>query len=315
MNDQPNAQGANQGGSTASVPAGHAGQLERREPPKVSRGSVLTLVAVLLIVAVIVAVVGIVSREHASAELKRYTGTVSAPTVSVEQPVLEKTATEIVMPGNMQAYTLAPIYARTTGYVKAWYTDIGAKLKEAETVLIHAGAVALGLAAIQLAKRAGARVLATASDESRLERLKPFGIDFGINYKTDDFVEKVMAITNRRGVDVALDSIAGKNLARSIQSLAYGGRAITVGVAGRDGEGLDPVSLWRNNSSLHGVYFPSALDREHERVHAQVQETLESVALGELTVVIDRVFALEEAEQAHRYVLDRRAFGRVLMHP
>jgi NADPH2:quinone reductase len=189
------------------------------------------------------------------------------------------------------------------------------KLKEAETVLIHAGAGALGLAAIQLAKRAGARVLATASDESRLERLKPFGIDFGINYKTDDFVEKVMAITNRRGVDVALDSIAGKNLARSIQSLAYGGRAITVGVAGRDGEGLDPVSLWRNNSSLHGVYFPSALDREHERVHAQVQETLESVALGELTVVIDRVFALEEAEQAHRYVLDRRAFGRVLMHP
>lgn len=189
------------------------------------------------------------------------------------------------------------------------------KLKEAETVLIHAGAGALGLAAIQLAKRAGARVLATASDESRLERLKPFGIDFGINYKTEDFVEKVMAITNRRGVDVALDSIAGKNLSRSIQSLAYGGRAITVGVAGRDGEGLDPVSLWRNNSSLHGVYFPSALDREHERVHAQVQETLESVALGELTVVIDRVFALEEAEQAHRYVLDRRAFGRVLMHP
>jgi NADPH2:quinone reductase len=189
------------------------------------------------------------------------------------------------------------------------------KLKETETVLIHAGAGALGLAAIQLAKRAGARVLATASDDSRLEQLKPFGMDVGINYKDDDFVEKVMADTNGRGADVVLDSIAGKNLTRSIQSLSYGGRAITVGVSGRDNEKLDPVTLWRSNSSLHGVYFPSSLDREHERVHAQVQEILETVARGELRVVIDRVFELEQAAQAHRYVLSRRAFGRVLLRP
>jgi NADPH2:quinone reductase len=188
-------------------------------------------------------------------------------------------------------------------------------LKNAETVLIHAGAGALGLAAIQLAKRAGARVLATASDDSRLVQLKPFGVDLGINYKDDDFVEKVMADTKGRGADVVLDSIAGKNLTRSIQSLAYGGRAITVGVSGRDSEKLDPLTLWRGNNSLHGVYFPSALDREHERVHAQVQEILETVARGVLRVVIDRVFALEQAEQAHRYVLNRRAFGRVLLRP
>jgi NADPH2:quinone reductase len=63
------------------------------------------------------------------------------------------------------------------------------------------------------------------------------------------------------------------------------------------------------------LYFPSALDREHERVHAQVQETLAMVARGELTVVIDREFPLEQAEQAHRYVPSRRAFGRVLLRP
>jgi len=188
-------------------------------------------------------------------------------------------------------------------------------LAEGQTVLIHAGAGGVGMAAIQLAKRAGARVLATASDDSRLEQLKPFGMDVGINYKDDDFVEKVMADTNGRGADVVLDSIAGKNLTRSIQSLSYGGRAITVGVSGRDNEKLDPVTLWRSNSSLHGVYFPSSLDREHERVHAQVQEILETVARGELRVVIDRVFALEQAAQAHRYVLSRRAFGRVLLRP
>jgi len=188
-------------------------------------------------------------------------------------------------------------------------------LQADQTVLIHAGAGALGLAAIQLAKRAGARVLATASDDSRLEQLKPFGMDFGINYKDDDFVEKVMIDTDGRGVDVVLDSIAGKNLTRSIQSLAYAGRAITVGVSGRDSEKLDPLTLWRGNNSLHGVYFPSALDREHARVHGQVQEIIESAARGELQVVIDRGFALEQAEQAHQYVLSRRAFGRVLLWP
>ncbi|WP_307866964.1 zinc-binding dehydrogenase [Variovorax sp. E3] len=180
---------------------------------------------------------------------------------------------------------------------------------------MHAGAGALGLAAIQLAKQAGARVFATASSAGRLAQLKPFGLDVGINYRDDDFVAQVMAHTDGRGVDVVLDSIAGKNLTRSIQSLAYGGRAITVGVSGRDAEKLDPVTLWRGNTSLHGVYFPSALDREHERVHAQVQRILERVSRGELRVVIDRVFPLAQAAEAHSHVLGRHAFGRVLLRP
>ncbi|MFP3568213.1 quinone oxidoreductase family protein [Paraburkholderia sp. SIMBA_030] len=218
-----------------------------------------------------------------------------------------------IIPENLNLDTAAAIPVAWGTAYECLFT--AGKLKQAETVLIHAGAGALGLAAIQLAKRAGARVLATASDDSRLEQLKPFGLDLGINYKNDDFVEKVMVDTNGRGADVVLDSIAGKNLTRSIQSLAYGGRAITVGVSGRDNEKLDPVTLWRGNNSLHGVYFPSSLDREHERVHAQVQQILATAARGELRVVIDQVFPLEQAEQAHQYVLSRRAFGRVLLRP
>jgi len=182
-------------------------------------------------------------------------------------------------------------------------------------VLVHAGAGALGLAAIQLAKRAGATVLTTASSAARLERLRPFGMDIGINYVEEDFVAAVRAHTNGRGVDLVVDSIAGRNLSRSIQALAYRGRAITVGVSGRDTERPDPVSLWRGNNSLHGVYFPSSLDIEHERVHALVQQLLEQVARGELHVVIDKVFPLAEAADAHRHVLGRNAFGRVLLRP
>jgi NADPH2:quinone reductase len=189
------------------------------------------------------------------------------------------------------------------------------RLKDGDTVLVHAGAGALGLAAIQLAHRAGATVIATASDDARLAQLHDYGMDIGINYKNQDFVEQVLAHTGGRGADVVLDSIGGRNLARSVQALAYGGRAVTVGVSGRDAERLDPVTLWRGNKSLHGAFLPSSLDVEHERVHEQVRAILEHVAHGELRVVLDRAFPLERAEEAHRHVLSRRAFGRVIMHP
>ncbi len=109
---------------------------KHQPPPKVSRTSVLTPVVIVFIVTVILAIVGIVRRQHASTVLAKYTETASLPTVSVEQPVLQKSAQEIVLPGNMQAFTLAPIYARTTGYVKAWYHDIGSHVSKGELLAV-----------------------------------------------------------------------------------------------------------------------------------------------------------------------------------
>lgn len=188
-------------------------------------------------------------------------------------------------------------------------------LAAGETVLIHAGAGALGLAAIQLAHHAGATVYATASDDARLARLNTFGMTAGINYSTSDFVEQISALTAGRGVDLIVDSIAGSTLARGVQALAHKGRLVTVGVSGRDQEKFDPVSLWRGNQSLHGVFFPTLLDQEHARVHASVQALLQRVAAGELHVVIDKTFSLREAQAAHRHVMSRQAFGRVIMVP
>ncbi|CAB3831678.1 quinone oxidoreductase family protein [Achromobacter sp. CF-sbj1-Ac2-l] len=184
-----------------------------------------------------------------------------------------------------------------------------------ETVLIHAGAGALGLAAIQLAHRAGATVYATASDDARLARLSAYGMTAGINYASSDFVEQISRLTAGRGVDVIVDSIAGSTLARGVRALAYKGRLVTVGVSGRDQEKLDPVSLWRGNQSLHGVFFPTLLDQEHARVHASVQALLQRVAAGELRVAIDKTFPLSDARAAHRHVMSRQAFGRVIMIP
>jgi RND family efflux transporter MFP subunit len=108
----------------------------KRDRPQASRGSVLTIVVIVLLVAAAIAIAGIVKRKHSSAELDKYTDGTAPPPVSLTQPVMQQTAREIVLPGNMQAFTLAPIYARTTGYVKAWYHDIGTYVHKGELLAI-----------------------------------------------------------------------------------------------------------------------------------------------------------------------------------
>ena len=186
-------------------------------------------------------------------------------------------------------------------------------LQAGQTVLIHAGAGGVGMAAIQLAKKAGATVIATASSSDKLARLKDFGLDHGINYVEQDFVAEVLALTAKRGVDVVVDSVGGKTLADSVRVLGWRGRLVSVGIAGRGGSAVNAFSLWARNNTLHGVLFATALQNEYPRAHALVGECLQRVASGELRVVIDRTFPLAEAAQAHAWIEGRNAFGRVVM--
>jgi RND family efflux transporter MFP subunit len=135
--EEKKTKGTDQDGNRVTTQAAaHDHSETKQELQKVSRGSLLTVVAVVLMVAIVVAIVGIVGRKHASAALKTYTENTAAPPVTLEQPVMQKSAREIVLPGNIQAYTLAPIYARTTGYVKAWYHDIGTPVRKGELLAI-----------------------------------------------------------------------------------------------------------------------------------------------------------------------------------
>ena len=113
-----------------------AGSGKRSTAPHASRRSLVTIAVVAAIVTIAVAVVGILQRVHARTQLEHYTSENAAPSVSLTQPVLQNSATEIVLPGNIQAYTLAPIYARTTGYVKAWYHDIGSHVHKGDLLAV-----------------------------------------------------------------------------------------------------------------------------------------------------------------------------------
>jgi len=184
-----------------------------------------------------------------------------------------------------------------------------------ETALIHAGAGGVGIAAIQLAKRAGARVFATASSDDKLERLKELGLDEGINYVSGDFVAEARRLTDGRGVDVIVDSVGGVTLQGSINALAYRGRCVTVGDAGRtSAEHLDISNMRPNNQTLSG-YFLGAELLLFPRAYPMIAELLEQIARGELRVVIDRAYPLAEAAAAHEYIESRQSFGRVLLTP
>jgi NADPH2:quinone reductase len=184
-----------------------------------------------------------------------------------------------------------------------------------ETALIHAGAGGVGIAAIQLAKRAGARVFATASTADKLARLAELGVDEGINYVADDFVAESRRLTDGRGIDVIVDSVGGATLQGSIRALAYRGRCVTVGDAGRaPAEHLDISTMRPNNQTLSGYFLGAELFLS-PRPHALIARLLEDISQGELRVVIDRAFPLSDAAAAHAYIESRQAFGRVLITP
>jgi NADPH2:quinone reductase len=186
------------------------------------------------------------------------------------------------------------------------------RLQPGETVLVQGGAGGVGLAAIQLAKRAGATVFTTASSDAKLEKLAAYGVDHGINYAREDFVAEVKRITDGRGIDVIVDGVGGEVTQRSFEISAYKGRVMMYGTSARDFRkyDLDPM---RGNRSIIGVSLTPEFGSQ--RVIDMVETHIRDVASGALRVEIDRTFPLSDAAAAHAYIESRQAFGRVLLIP
>ena len=190
------------------------------------------------------------------------------------------------------------------------------RLQAGDTVLVQAAAGGVGIAAVQLAARAGASmVVGTASSDERLAPLRVLGMDHGINYTEADVAGRVRELTDGRGVDLVVDPVGGRTLEASIASLAYRGRVSWVGRAGRDPSPPDVWPLMEKNATVTGVFLGAEMRHDPARVRAMIERLLQRAADGELRVVIDREFPLADAAEAHRYIEKRQAFGRVLLRP
>ena len=156
-------------------------------------------------------------------------------------------------------------------------------------------------------------MFATASSPDRLERIAPFGVDHGIDYSNDGWVDEVRSLTGGRGVDLVVDSVGGPILGGSVACLAYRGRCINVGSAGRDESQFDVSVLRMGNQSITGVFLGAEIATP--RAQAMIGRLIDDVAAGNLHVEVDRTFPLAEAAAAHAYVESRQAVGRVVLIP
>ncbi len=185
------------------------------------------------------------------------------------------------------------------------------ELQAGESVLVMGAAGALSTCIIQLAKEAGVTVLAGAGTDERVSIAMSMGANHGINYRESDLVEGVLAATDGRGVDVVFENVGDPRLwPKAIESMAVGGRLLTVGT--HAGDGILPVDvrrLYRNRLTIMGGLGSSA------QADAFTDTALCGVAEGRYRVLIDRVLPLAQAADGFRLVIDNQAIGKVILDP
>jgi len=180
-----------------------------------------------------------------------------------------------------------------------------------DTVLLQGAAGGVCLAAMQLAKAAGARVIGSGSSHAQLDRLKTYGLNDGIDYHTEDLGERIRELTGGEGVNLAIDPVGGAMLEQVVTSTAEGGRIVLVGGSSREKSMMDAVQLVLGNRTMSGFMLGKAFHTP--RVNAMVSGLLERMATGELVPVIDRRFPLSEGAGAHAYAESRGRIGRIIM--
>jgi len=172
-------------------------------------------------------------------------------------------------------------------------------------VLVHAGSGGVGCAAIQLAKRLGARVLATASSDEKRAFAREVGADDAVGYDELDGVK----------VDVVLDPVGGEVFARSLPLLNPLGSIVAIGYAGGSWEPVDPTLLVGRSIGVHGVYLGRLLKLEPEFVRGCAEELLAMWSRGEIEPVVGSRFALADAADAHALIESRLHVGKVVLEP
>lgn len=212
--------------------------------------------------------------------------------------------------------TLEAAATLPVAFLTAYYSLIQlACLKRGETVLIHGGAGAVGLAALQVARYCGAKVIATAGTEEKRALLRDLGADIVLNSRTLAFADEVLAHTNGRGVDVVLNSLAGEAMVRSMDCLRPFGRFIELGKRdfyANTHLGLRPL---RRNLSYFGVDIDQLIIEHRELTQQLFQDLLELFATGELTALPHRVFSGDRISDAFRLMQRAGHIGKIVVTP
>ncbi|MCD8518125.1 MAG: NAD(P)H-quinone oxidoreductase [Burkholderiaceae bacterium] len=235
----------------------------------------------------------------------------------------------LVAGGGYAEYCVAPIeqclpipkglsLVEAAGLPETYYTvwsnvfDRG-RLSEGETLLVHGGASGIGTTAIQLAVAMGNPVIATVGSDERVKAVEALGAK-GINYKTQDFVEEVRKLTNKRGADVILDMVAGDYIERDLQCLADDGRIVIIATLGGTAASFNASSLMRRRQTITG----STLRPRPVAFKAQIAKNLQQhvwplLEAGKIKPIIYAQIDLSEASKGHAMMEAGEQIGKIIM--
>jgi len=181
-------------------------------------------------------------------------------------------------------------------------------------VVVHSAAGGVGIAAVQIARAAGAKVIGTVSSDDKIDLVRRFGAEWVINYEREDFAAEAMKITNGRGVDLILDAVGKPTFEKGLRCLAPLGHLIVYGRAGGAPGPVNPLELFGKSIKVSGfaVTMMYALTEHHRRA---LDDVFRLEREGKLTVPIGGRFPLADAVQAHRFLESRRSTGKLLLIP
>ena len=189
-----------------------------------------------------------------------------------------------------------------------------ANIQPGQVLLVHGGSSGIGTMAIQLAKAVGARVAVTAGSREKLDFCASLGADFLVNYREEDFVERVRKLSGGHGADVILDNMGAKYLARNVDVLAPGGRLVTIGLMGGRTAELDLGTLLSKRGAVIATSLRSRPPTEKAAIVAAVREHVwPLIEAGEVRPVIHSRHPLEHAAEAHREMEASGHIGKILL--
>ncbi len=179
-----------------------------------------------------------------------------------------------------------------------------ARLQPGETILVTGIGGGVASAALQVAKLIGAKILVTSASDQKIERAKLLGADYGINHRRKNFADEVKVMTDNRGADVVLDSVAGELWEKSLASLAHGGRLVTCGATAGAEPNDDLDVMISKEVKIYGSTLGSRED---------FHQLLNFLKTAQIRPVIDRKFPLREAAAAQQHMEEARQFGKIVL--
>jgi NADPH2:quinone reductase len=190
-----------------------------------------------------------------------------------------------------------------------------AHLKGGESLAVLGASGGVGLAAVEIGKVMGARVIACASSNDKLEFAKKHGADDAINYASEDLKDALRRVTANRGVDVIYDPVGGPYAEAALRSIAWQGRFLVVGFAAGDIPKLPLNLVLLKGCDVLGVFWGSFVQRDVEGHRANTRQLLDWCAQGKLSSHVHAVYSLAEAPAALKAIAARQVMGKVILHP